>query len=210
MSARWDRLAPPPACPEQRKLRYSALDAIESDAPMPLEDPFLHVRNRRIRNVLDVWLAAAAGRGIPPRRAIDPAALGRELEIVWICEVIWPGPRYRYRLAGEKVNDVYGVSLAGRHMDEIIPAEKRASVLARYHRVVTDCGISHTAGRLYLSSEKIYAGERIVLPLSENGDAVDAILGATDFALPTSSSGTGELKVEPAVTFTPVERILHA
>ncbi|MFN4090324.1 MAG: PAS domain-containing protein, partial [Alphaproteobacteria bacterium] len=139
-------------------------------------DDFDHVRDPHIRNILGVWLAVRGDRPMPPRRAIDPAAVARELEIIWVCDVVWPGPRFRYRLAGERVNAVYGRSLAGLHMDEIVPVATREPVLARYQRVVVERGISHTTGRLYLSSDRIFSGERIVVPLSEDGENVDAIL----------------------------------
>ena len=104
-----------------------------------------------------------------------------------------------------RVNAVYGGSLARRFMDEVIPEARRDSVLARYHRVVFERGISHAAGRLYLSSGRIFTGERIVLPLSEHGETVDAILGATAFDWSPVSPDPGELKVEPVVVFTPLE-----
>lgn len=172
---------------------------------MHLRARLSHVRNPRILNVLDVWLRSFVHGRAPRRTAIDPAALGRELEIVWLCDVVLPGPRYRYRLAGERVNAVYGGSLARRFMDEVIPEDKREPVLARYHRVVRERGISHAAGRLYLSSGRIFTGERIVLPLSDDGETVDAILGATAFDWPTLSAEPGELKMEPEVVFTPLE-----
>lgn len=172
---------------------------------MHLRARLSHVRNPRILNVLDVWLRSFAHGCMPRRTAIDAAALGRELEIVWLCDVVLPGPRYRYRLAGERVNAVYGVSLAKRFMEEVIPENRRQSVLARYHRVVLERGISHAAGRLYLSSGRIFTGERIVLPLSEDGDTVDAILGATAFDWSPASPEPGEPKVDPVVVFTPLD-----
>lgn len=172
---------------------------------MPFDARFSHVLNPRILQVLDVWLAAAGGAAMPRRSAIDPAKLGRNLDIVWLCDVVRPGPRYRYRLAGERVNEVYGGSLAGRFMDEIIPAATQAPVLARYHRVVAEHGVSHTAGSLYLSSGRIYAGERIAMPLSDDGQIVDALLGATAFEWPTPARAPNERAAEPTVTFTPID-----
>jgi len=172
---------------------------------MPFDARFPHVLNPRILQVLQVWLAAAGRAAMPRRSAIDPAALGRNLDIVWLCDVVRPGPRYRYRLAGERVNEVYGMSLAGRFMDEIIPAATQTPVLARYHRVVAERGLSHTAGSLYLSSDKIYAGERIAMPLSDDGRTVDALLGATAFDWPTAARRSEQRAVGPTVTFTPID-----
>ena len=103
------------------------------------------------------------------------------------------------------MNDVYGMSLAGRFIDEIVPAATQGPVLARYHRIVATPGVSHTAGALYLSSNKVYEGERIVLPLSEDGRAVDALLGATAFDWPTAASPPGLRPPPPTVTFTPLD-----
>lgn len=146
------------------------------DELLQLEDPIL-------RRVLDVWSAARNGRTVPERGAIDPVELGRALAHVWLCEREAASGRFRYRLAGERINEVYRRSLAGLYLDEIIPEPGIAVVQRRYSDVVDTPAAVRTAGLVYLRNERVFQGERVILPLVETEAKSDLVLGATVYTM---------------------------
>src|SRR3546814_9671576 len=66
-----------------------------------------------------------ADRTLPGRRQIDPAAIAGVLPHVWLCDYEPAGRRFRYRLAGESIADVFGRSLRGLWLEEFFPAERQ-------------------------------------------------------------------------------------
>lgn len=148
------------------------------NALLQLQDPIL-------RRVLAVWEAAAAseaGWRVPSRSAVDPIQLGRALPHVWLCERE-AGGRFRYRLAGERINEIYKGSLAGRYLDEIIPEPGITIVRRRYREVLDLPAVTRTAGLVYPRNQRVLVGERLILPLVSDLGGGDLVLGATVYGL---------------------------
>lgn len=85
------------------------------------------------------------------------------------------GPRYRVRLIGTHTVELLGSDPTGKFVDEIIPAPKRAEILAMYIRVVASKQPQYYANALgNLGREHIHF-ERVAFPLARNGDDVDML-----------------------------------
>ena len=142
-------------------------------------DSFEHVRNPALRLLVAYWFDTCSGRPMPARRDINPIEIRSTLAQIWLCDYLSESDRFRYRLAGDKINDFWGFNLSGKYLDEIIPAERQASVTNKFRMAIELPAIVYDRGCLSLTEEITRNGERIILPLSDDGRTVNALLGAT-------------------------------
>lgn len=164
---------------------------------------FEHLVDERVRAFLQYWLSLRGGRRLPSRRDLDPVDIPWALPLLWLCEVAGPNS-YRYRLAGETINEVYGRSLAGLYLVDLIRPEGYALVSSRYDAAVEGPAVVHSIGRIYARSDRHYRGERLILPLSDDGDRVHHLIGITvrDRGLP--DDGRPYLPEDVTTTVTPL------
>jgi carotenoid cleavage dioxygenase-like enzyme len=57
-----------------------------------------------------------------------------------------------------------------------------------HQRIVQEPALLHGAGKVYSQVDRNFTGERVMLPLSEDGETGDGILGATVYL---ASAGVG-------------------
>lgn len=143
------------------------------------EQDFGHVTHTVLRRLIAHWLDKRSQRAMPSRYDIDPIEIPWALEWIWLCDYRPEDRRFRFRLAGEQVNAFWGSNIGGCYLDEIVP-ESQVSDAQQYLCVASDgpC-ILHDIGRLYLEDEVFATGERIILPLSDDGREVTGLLGAS-------------------------------
>lgn len=110
---------------------------------------------------------------------INPIEISSVLKRVWLCDRLASSCRLRYRLAGEEINDFWGCNLSGKYLDEIVPAERLATVSKKSRMTIDLPAVVHDRACLSLTEEITKKGERIMLPLSDDGKTVNALLGAT-------------------------------
>jgi hypothetical protein len=101
------------------------------------------------------------------------------LSQIWLCDYLPQTGRFRYRLAGEEINDFWGFNLGGQYLDEIVPAERLAPATKKCRMALELPAIVYDRTCLSLTEEITRNGERIILPLSDDGRTVNALLGAT-------------------------------
>lgn len=132
-----------------------------------------------LRHFLRCWLTIRPGPdGVPAREDLDPIRLGPELlPVVWIVERDAEG-EWRYRLVGEQINELHGYSLRGKSVTDVFGAARRRTVGPRWSFCV-DAGYAlRTYGNIY-GPQKVYSGERLVLPLIGRRGGAAMLLGAT-------------------------------
>ena len=142
-------------------------------------DSFEHVRKPALRHVISYWFDTCGGRPMPARRDISPIEIPSVLSQIWLCDYLSESDRFRYRLAGEEINDFWGLNLSGKYLDEIVPANRQASVTNRARMAIELPAIVYDRACLSLTEEITRNGERIIPPLSDDGRTVNALLGAT-------------------------------
>lgn len=127
------------------------------------------------------WRSKCRNGTVPRRRDIDPTEIPRLLPYLLITELVDGGTRLRYRLAGTAVVAAYGGELTGRYCDEVCPPERRASVTANY-RLICERKQPLLLRHRYLSTRKVpLVCHRLVMPLSEDGKAVNQFVAALRF-----------------------------
>jgi hypothetical protein len=164
---------------DQRPLAARPADSHERTGRPIDEQGFGHVKHKVLRRLIAYWLDKRLQRIMPSRGDIDPVDIPWALEWIWLCDYQPTDRRFRFRLAGERVNDFWGSSIAGRYLDEIVP-KARVGDAGRFYGVASDGpAIVHDVGRLFLQGKVFATGERIILPLSDDGRGVTGLLGAS-------------------------------
>jgi len=141
--------------------------------------PFGPIRNRALQHLVAYWFDKRCGRLMPALTDIDPTEIPSVLSNIWLCDYLSESGRFRYRLAGEEINDFWDFNLSGKYLEEIIPPERLASATKKCRAAVDLPAIVYDRACLSLTEEITKNGERIILPLSDDGRTVNALLGAT-------------------------------
>ena len=170
MAARGPFAAPPTSPPVQ--------PAMTSEGPS-LES-FGYVGSRTLQRLIGYWLERRGERRMPALADIDPIGMPWALARIWLCDRLTDSDRFRFRLAGEKINTFWGQSIAGKYLDEIVPPERIQPATEKLRMVCQLPAIVHDRVCLTLTDEIARDGERIILPLSSDGVSVDALLGADE------------------------------
>lgn len=139
---------------------------------LPLDDP----RFADLQDVLLYWDELRAGRLAPARSEVEPEPLKRMLDRLMIVEVQAPSPQhYRFRLVGSRLYELYGGELTGQTLDQVRPASFSNLLQRDYAEAV-----ARRAPTLWLLAaqrhERPFAVGCLVLPLSNDGRAIDRLL----------------------------------
>ena len=146
---------------------------------------FDSIRSEPLRVLARQWAAVRGSRRMPAFRDIDPVGIGRHLRYVWAWKYDRVGDAFIGRLAGEEIDRAFGKSLRGMKMTEFYAPDVYDLVFPRHRRVVTEPCFFHGTGMVFAQMGYTMAGERISLPLAEDGDSGDGIIGGTYYtALP--------------------------
>lgn len=140
---------------------------------------FEHVQTQTLRRLIGYWCDKRGERPMPGLGDVDPIDISWALGQIWLCDYLTESGRFRYRIAGEKINTFWGHNIAGKHLDEIVPPDRLKSVTEKIRMVCELPAIVHDRVCLSLTDEIAQNGERIILPLSDDGVNVNALLGAS-------------------------------
>jgi hypothetical protein len=81
----------------------------------------------KVRRLAEYWLSLGGGAA-PERSLLEPGALIEILPFVLVVELEDLPFRVRYRLTGTKVDEMTGMNITGRYLDEFATAEYREVV----------------------------------------------------------------------------------
>jgi hypothetical protein len=84
---------------------------------------------QRVRQMADYWLSLAGGTA-PERNVFDPGAITSLLPYILLIQLEDQPFRVRYRLTGTKVDEMTGMNITGRYLDEFATGEYRSVVEA--------------------------------------------------------------------------------
>ena len=188
----------------------SATTATPCDSRALGLDAFAHVKDERLRRLLRHWLERRGDGLTPERSAIDPTAIAPILSSIWLCDYLPADRRFRMRLAGEEINQIYGRNVTQCSFEEIIAPALLDDVMRRYRRVVEEPAILHCDGNIYLASNRSEVGERLVLPLCDDSGGMMHAIGASVYRMELKV-GEGPITRESMTeTFTPLAATTRA
>lgn len=142
------------------------------------------IREPEVLKFLDTWCTNCKGRAMPSPSDIDP------IDFVWAMSRMFIGDydrdrdRFTYRVAGEEVVAVFQKfskkgSMRGVSLGEGMAPDKAALLKKRWRPLAERGDVIFMSGTVYMIEERYGVGERLVLPLSDNGTEVTGFVGFT-------------------------------
>jgi len=134
------------------------------------------------------WLAKRGGRRMPRRRDIDPSEVVPLLPNLQITELVDGGARVRYRLIGTAIVSTFGAEFTGKYFDEVFSGDQLRAHEENYRVLCREkCPI--LVSRHYVSHKMIeLLCHRLIMPLSEDDNAVNQALTAMSFQYPNKAA----------------------
>lgn len=146
---------------------------------MSFTDFLSAIQSPRLRNVALHWNAARGGCFMPGWNHISPSKIAAELPIIWVYKYDRQSELFTGRLAGYLIEQVFGKSFRGTPMAELYPAADYPRLYARARRVVCEPAFYRGEGMVFKHIARIGQGERIMMPLADDGANGDGTIGAT-------------------------------
>lgn len=153
--------------------------------------------------ILLYWDSLRRGRLLPGWRDIDPLDLRRHLPIVWAWKYDRAADLFTGRLAGEAIIAVFGESLRNRSLEDFFKNRGYEDIREQFHRVVDEPAIYVGRGAVFDYAGHYGSGERIIMPLADDGRHADGMLGATTYAF-ASSGDPATPRLQEHIEFFPL------
>jgi len=122
------------------------------------------------------WLSKCNGKRLPGRGDIDAIEMQAFLSIIILLQVEHNGGacRFRVRLAGTHLTDIFGRDVTGYDVDQICAPE----IYGLLERVVERGEACYGTSRGSILGREFLRFEHLTLPLASDGARVDMVLGA--------------------------------
>ncbi len=124
------------------------------------------------RELFDYWLSRLGGRSMPSRADMEPKGFKRHLGFVSLIDVESAPRRFRYRLAGTGLREIYSRELTGRYLDDLPFITDSADL----DRVVDQRMPAQGVMRFPLEQKDHLIQFWLKLPLSQDGQNVTMLL----------------------------------
>jgi hypothetical protein len=149
--------------------------------------------------LFDWWLEARGRRRMPARVDFDPLDHPRFLPRIFLVEISAEPPHFLNRLCGTEIDEQQGYPMTGRPFEEVFTGDLLSSTLARFSDVAFNGRISyHSTVFTRAEGDRHARFTRLLLPLSDDGERVDMILGSRIRAGKLKRS-FAELSADPTV-----------
>ncbi|MBL6952396.1 MAG: PAS domain-containing protein [Alphaproteobacteria bacterium] len=146
-------------------------------------DPDLECRDPTLLAVRRYWDEKRGQRVMPSRGDIDPMDIVGHLGNIVLIDVERAPFRLRYRLIGTEITEVMQRDSTGKYYDEIYPPELLEKIYASFHWIFANKAPLRTHGEAFYPDRNIYGYETLNLPLSNDGEVINMILGVLAFHL---------------------------
>jgi hypothetical protein len=130
------------------------------------------------------WHEARSSKRLPGWADLTPAAIGPYLTQIWAFRYDVQTREFTGRLAGNRIMVATGHSFRGTTLRQLHPPHIYERAQAEFTRIVTGPTIYRCRGPLFRAGGHIVDGERIALPLAEDGSRGDGLLGASEYPVP--------------------------
>lgn len=141
------------------------------------------IKSPSLRDIALHWNAVRGAKRIPAWKDIDPAAIAPYLSIVWSWKYDRERDTFTGRLAGATIIDAHGANLRGKQMQEFFTGRGYERIFAKYRRVVTGPAFAREDGQVFSDKNRYGLGERIIMPLADDGKNGDGVFGATTYSI---------------------------
>ncbi len=128
-------------------------------------------------DLLRYWQLVGHG-GVPARADIEPADIPKLLSNIILIDVQRAPIRFRARLCGTEVDRLLGRNFTGCYLDDMTIGYFERDILLDYAEVVLHKRPKVARRSILAANGNWLRYQRLLLPLSSDGWAVDKLLGA--------------------------------
>ncbi|HYM31603.1 MAG TPA: PAS domain-containing protein [Candidatus Cybelea sp.] len=132
----------------------------------------------RVKGLYDYWLSKCGGRRMPPRAALDPLEMKPWLGHLLIVAALDDGNDFLYNLYGTTLVQLFGFEATGKRVSQAVAEGLITEVVLNEYRKVCKSGQPHYIQRMRSAAKQHMTIEKLILPLSNDGAAVDRLLTA--------------------------------
>ena len=158
--------------PDDRRFAYEEPDWLSE----------LGVADPRLRRLGAYWHGLRRHRSMPGLGQVTSWKIPDLLPIMWVWRVDREDRRFYLRLAGEEIQRAIGHWRRGGELGEVAPQRIRGLLRRRYEAVAFGPAVLHVRGEVLLGDLRVPA-ERLMLPLGEDGETADHIIGISHYDL---------------------------
>lgn len=152
---------------------------------MPSWDGFLgSMQSEILKTIVRHWDAARGANPLPAFDHLRLSSLSAPINRMWVYRYDRLTRRFTGRLASDEIAKAFGKNFQGLPLEEAHSAQTYLWVHGVLTRVVTAPAIYRSSGNLYRQAGRLIQGERIGLPLADDGIHADGVLGVSDFPDP--------------------------
>lgn len=145
---------------------------------MVLNPMFVQANARtQLQRLFDYWASKRGHGRLPGRTDIDPIDLPDLLPNFMLFEVLDQRSEFRIRLAGTKVEEIFGGGMKGKTLSSIAQRDRNAEVWQSFDRVIATGEPEFRADSLHNVDKGYVLFERLLCPLAADGATVDHVLG---------------------------------
>ncbi len=141
------------------------------------------IEAEKLRDIYRYWRGKCREGAFPSRADIDPTEIPALLPHVFLIDVVEDGRDFRYRLVGTHIIESVGFEFTGQLVSEFMRDREEALRAHDYHRLVESREPRHVIGNMVAFGRDNMRCERVLCPLSSDGEAIDMIFGGLLFQL---------------------------
>ena len=138
--------------------------------------PIADVRSPMLLRAHTYWQTIRGAKTMPCRADLDPLDIPDLLPYVILLDVLMPDGRLKVRLVGTFVVAMYDGDYTGMYLDEVDFGGIRSKVLADYAGAVRAAAPVFSDHGFRSLNGGLFDIERVILPISEDGERVSMAL----------------------------------
>ena len=141
------------------------------------------LESEALKRLVDLWRDRHDGGRLSSRQDFDSETLLSLGGRIALIEVESNPRRYRYRLVGTQITTAVGRDSPGRYFDTLYGDEYYRRMAAHFEEIILSKTAIRTVGNMAHSEKPYISVEGIDMPLADDGETVDMILRALEFAM---------------------------
>lgn len=138
--------------------------------------PHLGIKSGLQQELLDYWDSRCVYSAMPARADIDPIDIPHLLPHIGLIDVLGGGIRFRYRLVGTHLAEVFGTDFTGTYLDQAVDRVDINHLLGLYKRCAQGPRIVYSESEFSYRDRSHLWVSRLLLPLSSDGMRVNMLM----------------------------------
>lgn len=148
------------------------------------QDFLFHIQSPALRAVAQHWSLARGLMPMPSWADLLSSDLLPYSKLLWGFEYDLKTGEFNGHTAGDKLDKWMNAKFIGRRLQDLAPPPNFGQIEHRLARFVMAPAAGRSSGRLFAVGDFVVSGERIALPVAEDGKTGDGIFGASDYVAP--------------------------